>query len=413
MAGMGASEPGGGRRILIAGLGSHWGGRLAQRLERDGRAAVIIGVDERDPRHALDRTEFVRVAAEAGLLRRIIRAARIDTIVDARLHVDAPGAGSSTAHEINVEQTGELLAAARGAGSPVRKLVLRSSALVYGSDRDDPAFFTEEMAGGRPPRGELERSLVDAEALWHEFAQQHPQTIVTVLRFAAAIGGEARGALPSLLGLALVPSILGFDPRWQFIHEDDVLGVLHHAVAHDLPGIYNAAADGVLPLSEVVSLLGKAPLPVLPPWGTVFAAIRLRRLGLPVPVELLRDLRYGRGLDNRRLKAAGYRYGYTSREAVLELRSHQRLRPLLGSGAGSYRYERAVEEFLRWSPSVQRLAPTGAAHGDGELSAEELLVIIPSLEPDAIRALRDREAAGRARADLLAELDRQLELRGS
>jgi UDP-glucose 4-epimerase len=290
--------------------------------------------------------------------------------------------------------------------------VLRSSALIYGSERDDPAFFTEETAGSRP-RGELERSLVAAEGLWREFANQHPQSTVTVLRFAAAIGGEARGALPSLLGLPLVPSILGFDPRWQFIHEDDVLGVLGHAVERDLPGVYNAAADGVLPLSEVVSLLGKAPLPVLPPWGTVFAAVRLRRLGLPVPVELLRDLRYGRGLDNRRLKAAGYRYSFTSREAVLELRSHQRLRPLLGSGAGSYRYEREVEEFLRWSPSVQRLGPSAEALGDGELTAEELLVIIPSLEPDAIRALREQEASGRARADLLAALDRQIELRGS
>src|SRR5204863_7356716 len=94
----------------------------------------------------------------------------------------------------------------------------------------------------------------------------------------------------------------------------------------------------------------------------------LRRLGVRVPLEMVRQLRHGRGLDNRRLKAAGYRYKYTSREVVLKLRAHQRLRPLLRSGGGSYRYEREVEEFLRWSPSVGRAAgiPTSAAdHGHG------------------------------------------------
>ena len=135
-----------------------------------------------------------------------------------------------------------------------------------------------------------------------------------------------------------------------------MIGVLEHATRHDLPGVFNVAGDGVLSLSEVASLLGKPLLPVLPPWGTVLAAAQLRRLGLRIPVEMLRQLRFGRGLDNRKLKSTGYAYRYTSREAVLKLRAHQRLRPLLRSGGESYRYEREVEEFLRWSPSVQRRA---------------------------------------------------------
>src|SRR5207244_12783941 len=64
-----------------------------------------------------------------------------------------------------------------------------------------------------------------------------------------------------------------------------------HATRERLAGSYNAAADGVLAFSEVASLLGKPLLPVLPPWGTVLAADQLRRLGLRIPVELLRALR--------------------------------------------------------------------------------------------------------------------------
>jgi UDP-glucose 4-epimerase len=151
-----------------------------------------------------------------------------------------------------------------------------------------------------------------------------------------------------------VPAILGFDPRYQFIHEEDLVGVLRFAAERDLPGVHNAAADGVLALSEVASLLGKPLAPVLPPWGTGLAAAALRPLGLRVPDEVLNQLRYGRGLDNRKLKGAGYAFRYTSREAVIKHAEAQRTAPLRRAAGQPYRYEREVAEFLRWSPSVRR-----------------------------------------------------------
>jgi UDP-glucose 4-epimerase len=220
-----------------------------------------------------------------------------------------------------------------------------------------------------------------------------------------------------------VPAILGFDPRWQFIEEHDAVGALTHAVLHELPGTYNAAADGVLALSEIASLLGKMTVPLLPPVGTGFAAAQLRRLGMPVSVELVRQLRAGRGLDNRRLKATGYVYRYTSREAILKLRAQQRLRPLLGSGGDGYRYEPEVEEFLRRSPSVRSAVPLGAdapgtdranppeagASAYDSLTAEEVLGIAGSLDPSALEELRRHESATRSRRELLAALDAMLE----
>jgi UDP-glucose 4-epimerase len=290
----------------------------------------------------------------------------------------------------------------------VRKLIFKSSARYYGCEASDPAFFTEEMTRTRPPRSAIERDIAQAEQAVREFGAINPSATVTILRLADVIGADPGGAHLALLSLPVVPSILGFDPRLQFIHEDDVVGALEHVVVHDLPGVYNVAADGVLALSEVVSLLGKPLLPVLPPWGTVFAAIQLRRLGLRVPVELLRELRFGRGLDNRRLKASGYGYRYTTREAVLKLRAHQRLRPLLRSGSDSYRYEREVEEFLRRSPSVRGVQEPPEPNLSDQLSEGELLEIIGSLEPEALRHLRDHEATHRARPAVLEALDRYL-----
>jgi UDP-glucose 4-epimerase len=71
-----------------------------------------------------------------------------------------------------------------------------------------------------------------------------------------------------------------------------------------------------------------------------------------IPDEMLAQLRYGRGVDNRKIKASGYRFRYTTREAVLRFRETLRLAPMLQHAQEGYRYEREVEEFLRYSPSV-------------------------------------------------------------
>jgi UDP-glucose 4-epimerase len=151
-----------------------------------------------------------------------------------------------------------------------------------------------------------------------------------------------------------VPSILGFDPRYQFIHEDDIVAVLEHAVRDDLPGVYNAAGDGVLVLSEVASLLGKPLAPLIPPFGAGLALRALRPLGVRVPPEMLAQLRFGRGVDNRKLKAAGAPLRHTTRETVQAFAEHLRVAAIKSDGATPYRYEREVEEFLRYSPSVRR-----------------------------------------------------------
>jgi UDP-glucose 4-epimerase len=342
------------KRVLITGLSSHWGCRLAQELEKNPEIEAIIGVSADDPALPLERTEFVRVGTQHALLRRIVHAAEIDTVVDTRLVVDSRNASAREAHEQNVIGTMNVLAACGGPDSPVTKVVFKSSAHYYGCERDDPSFFTEAMRRPHPPETRLESDIVEADDAVQGFAERNPKVTVTTLRFCNGLGPDLRTTHTALLGLPAVPGILGFDPRYQFIHEDDIVGALRHAVVSDLPGIYNAAPDGVLILSEVASLLGKPYLPLLPPWGTALAARVFGVAGPSIPPEVRQQLRYGRGLDNRRLKQAGYRFQLTSREAVQAFAEAQRLAPLRESAGAPYRYEREVEEFLRWSPSVRR-----------------------------------------------------------
>jgi UDP-glucose 4-epimerase len=425
------------RRVLITGLSTYWGGRLAQALEQNPEIETVIGIDRRPPKLALERTEFVQVSDAHSLIRRIVEAAEIDTIVDTRLVVDSIVTSRARAHENNVIGTMNVLAAAGGPSSPVRKLVFKSSARYYGSEQDDPAFFTEKMCRPHAPGTPIERDICEAEANVSDFRHKNPETTVTVLRFANALGPDLKTSWQSYLHLPVIPTILGFDPRVQFIHEDDMANCLEHAVKYDLDGTFNCAADGVLVLSEVVGLLGKTMVPVLPPWGTALAAQGLRRAGVPLQSEMLPSLRFGRALDNRRYKATGFVYQHTTRETVLRLREQQRLEPILRGAVGtSYRYESAVEEFLRFSPSVRQsnvrpapLPPSNSAPGArsereqleapssatppsstayGSLPAREILTILPSLSHEDLRVLREHEIHHAARATVLRGIDRLL-----
>jgi UDP-glucose 4-epimerase len=342
------------KRILVTGVSTYWGGRLAQALEKDPAIETIVGVGTDDPACELEGTEFVRVGLQHALLRRIVQAAEIDTVIDTRMVVDSLAASPRVAHEANVIGTMNILAACGGPDSPVRKVVVKSSAHYYGCERDDPAFFTEAMRRPHPPRTRLESDIVEAEKAVEGFAERNPDVTVTALRFSNALGPGLRTSHTELLAHPAVPCILGFDPRYQFIHEEDLVGVLQFAAQRDLPGVYNAAADGVLALSEVASLLGRPLAPILPPWGTSLATTALRALHVRVPDEVRNQLRYGRGLDNRKLKGAGYSYGFTTRETVLRHAEGLRVRSLRRDEGEPYRYEREVEEFLRWSPSVRR-----------------------------------------------------------
>jgi UDP-glucose 4-epimerase len=402
------------RRILVTGLSTYWGGRVAQTLERERGVQAIVGVDAHDPTVELERTEYVRVGHQHALLRRIVQAAEIDTVVDTRLVVDSTTTSSQLAHENNVIGTMNILAACSGPESPVRKFVFKSSGHWYGCEQDDPAYFTEDMDRPHPPRAPIEKDIVEAERAVRSYAEATPPATVTVLRFANGLGPTLRTAHTRLFALPAVPCILGFDPRYQFVHEDDIVGCLDFAVRRDVPGIYNCAADGVLVLSEVADLLGKPLAPVLPPWGTGIVAGLARRLGVQVPPEMLQQLRFGRALDNRRLKAAGYAYRYTTREAVQAHAEALRLRPLLRDGDEPYRYEREVEEFLRRSPTVRnRPEPRWASapsYPDAfdDLQPHELIDLLPSLPRPDLEALGRHEAANARRPEVLAAIGRNL-----
>jgi UDP-glucose 4-epimerase len=342
-----------GRRVLVTGLATFWGGRVAQALEKHPDVDVIVGLDAQEPNVPLERTEFVRTDQNYSILARIVQATQVDTILHTFLMVDSTRTSGRRLHEINVIGTMNLLAAAGAADSSVRQLVVKSSGLVYGSSWQDPAWFREEMPRVKPAKSRVERSLVEVESYLRDFAEDNPHVLVTLLRFSNVVGTDIVTPITKALQLPLAPSILGFDPMVQFVEEDDVVRAIEFAMSRDVPGVFNVAGDGRLPWSEVASVCGKRLAP-MPPLFTELAAIPLARLGVELPPELLDLLRYGRGMDNRRLKQAGFEYRYTSAGAVENFARAMRLDRTVGERRPQYHYDQDVEAFFRRSPAVVR-----------------------------------------------------------
>jgi UDP-glucose 4-epimerase len=230
--------------------------------------------------------------------------------------------------------TMQLLAACQQAPR-LRKLVVRSSTAAYGASFRDPAVFTEETEPRQVPRGGFARDILDIEGYVRGFRRRRPDVTATVLRFAPFLGSQAETTLTRYFAMPVVPTVLGRDPRLQFVHVDDALEVLHRSIVEDHSGTFNVAGPGVLTLSQAIRRAGRIPLPVAEP-GLSAAASLAKSIG-----------RRGFGLDQVDLFVHGRvvdtsalieEYGFTPRSTAA-----------------------AFDDFLRGHSLGALVSPTGLA----------------------------------------------------
>ncbi len=373
----------GARRVLITGVSQFWGGHLASRLESIPDVEQIIAVDTRGPSVELRRTDVVRADIRHSLIGKLLRSLEIDTVVHTALIVDPQRTSGRVVHETNVIGTMNLLAACAAADSPVRKLVVKASTAIYGSEPDDPSFWSETMTRRAPARDGFTRDLDEVEGYIRDFSLRKPEAVVTQLRFANVLGPAHDTPFTRLFDLPAVPTVFGFDPRLQFVHEQDAVRVLEHAVINDRPGTFNVAGDGIVLLSQAINTLGKANLPLLPFVGAGLAMSFVNRISpLNFPPHLARLLQYGRVVDTTALKE---RFGIELTNSTLETLQHhareRRVRDIVRSQK-EYTHEPDLEDFLR--------ARTSSANGAPPAAAEPA----PALAPSRSRTRTPRRSNG-------------------
>jgi nucleoside-diphosphate-sugar epimerase len=313
--------------IAITGVGGLLGRALVARLREDPRSVTrILGLDLRVPGDlavvAPGRAEDadpagpelmlqavdVRDAALLGLLQ------GVDVVVHLAFQMD-PIRDLDLMRSINIDGTMNVLAAARAAG--VGRVVYLSSVVAYGAHPDNDVPLSEAS----PRRGtpgftyaEHKREVEELLWLWHA-AGDGPA--VTVLRSAAVFGPSVQNFLTRVLELPVLPDLPDAPPL-QFVHVDDVVGAIVHAIDAGIDGAYNVAPDGWLDYQRVLALVGRRTVAIDPARLRELIA-RLHRTGLgelePGVVALFR---HPWVLANDRLRATGWVPTRSNEEALLE-----------------------------------------------------------------------------------------------
>jgi len=310
-----------GRIVLVTGVSHDLGGRFARRISADPEVDRVIGVDLVPPRRDLGGVRFVRADIRNPVIAKVIAGEDVDTVVHTSVVASARQVGGRVSmKEHNVIGTMQLLAACQRAPG-VERLVVKSSAEVYGASGRDPAMFTEEMSAKRLPTGGYAKDALEVEGYVRGFTRRRPDVTVTMLRTATTLSSYASTPLADYLRLNPVPKVAGFDARLQLLHYDDLVAVLHHATLAGVHGTFNVAGDGVLMMSQAIRRLGRLMVPV-PPFamGSVGSLLRQAHLGLPdFSHDHLGFLTYGRGLDTARMRSVlGFQPRYTTDQALTE-----------------------------------------------------------------------------------------------
>jgi UDP-glucose 4-epimerase len=315
-----------GRVVLVTGVSRYLGGRFAKLLSADPEVERVIGVDVIPPAHDIGETGFVRADIRNPVIGRIIEHAGVDTVVHMSVIATPLGAGGRVSmKEINVIGTMQLLAACQRSPS-LRRLVVKSTSAVYGSSPRDPALFSEDLVGKVPPRSGWGKDSVEVEGYVRGFSRRRPDVDVVTLRLANLVGPGIRTPMTDYFGLPVIPTVLGFDPRLQFLHEDDALEALRLAALQDVSGVVNVAGDGVISLGQAARFVGRPTLPVPPMLGSAVRTL-YRGAGLTdFSREQIRYLSYGRGLDTTRMRTVlGLVPKFSTREAFLDFVHTRRL----------------------------------------------------------------------------------------
>ncbi|GHK00236.1 hypothetical protein SY2F82_20330 [Streptomyces sp. Y2F8-2] len=313
-----------GKVVLVTGVARRLGGRFVRRIQRDPGVDRVIAVDAVPPEHHLGGAEFIRADIRQPTIARVLAEHSVDTVVHMDVTGTALGSGSrATVKETNVIGTMQLLGACQKSPS-VKRLVVKSSTNVYGSAPRDPAVFTETTPPKSLPSGGFAKDAVEVEGYVRGFARRRPDVAVCVLRFANILGPHADTPLASYFSLPVLPTVFGYDPRLQFVHEDDVIEVLRIG-AHEPrrgtlnSGTFNIAGDGVLLLSQCARRLGRPTVPLLLP-AVTWVGSAMRKLSMTdFSPEQIRLLTHGRVVATDQMRETlGYEPKYTTAETFAD-----------------------------------------------------------------------------------------------
>lgn len=232
----------------------------------------------------------------------------------------SPVAPADARRAANVRGAQAVLMAAAASG--VDRVVLVTSAMVYGANPDNPVPLPDDA----PLRATPDRSVVgdwlEIEWLAERAARAHPQLAITILRPAILVGPGVDTALTRAFAAPRLLVVKGSRPHWQFCHLDDLVTAVDCVVGTGLTGPVTAGSPGWLDQAEVERVSGLRRIELSSPVA-FGAAERLHRLGVtPAPATEIRYLTDPWVVSSERLIAAGWRAAYDNEAALADHLAH-------------------------------------------------------------------------------------------
>ncbi|GAA0406329.1 NAD-dependent epimerase/dehydratase family protein [Acrocarpospora corrugata] len=209
------------------------------------------------------------------------------------------------------------------AAARVRRVVLVTSAMVYGAAADNPVPLTEDAPVAAEPDTGVVGDYLEIESLARRALRAHPGLEVTVLRPAALVGPDVDTVVTRHFEAPRLLVVKGCLPRWQFCHLDDLVSALELAALGQVTGVVAVGSDGWLEMEQVEEVSGLRRFE-LPAGLTFSTAQRLHRLGVtPVPAADLHYVVYPWVVTPAALQQAGWKPAWTNEAALQELLSHR------------------------------------------------------------------------------------------
>ena len=302
--------------VLVTGATTPTGARLVRSLVADTRVTHVVAVGvEPTGEGALSpnkRLTYVQADLTRGrLVRELLfgpaRDLGVEVVVHLSQHRDPRSRGRHV-HKVNVEALRSILDLSDRHPS-IRRVVVRSFAVVYRVSMDLPVLVTEDhplnLAPGAPQyvRDRVEADLTACARMGLSNAE------IVVLRCAEAMSADTGSQLHDFLDAPIAFRPAGFDPMVNVATLDDLVDAIEAAVHGSGEGVFNIPGFDTLPLTVAARKWGTRMFPLPGPLVEPMYNLRHRLLGAQFSYGLNRHrMHFGLVLDGSRARdVLGYR----------------------------------------------------------------------------------------------------------
>ncbi len=298
--------------VVVTGAAGRIGSRLMPALAAAPSIDRLLGLDVRG--QSAKGVETLGCDLVRDELKPLLEGADVVVHLASVFRPDRDGLDSS---QVDLAATHRMLEAAGAVR--VTKLVLVSSAMVYGAWPDNPVPITEAAPLRPNPEFAFAVHKTEVERMAAAWRSEHPGTAIVVLRPTVAIAKNDTSWVARTLRASAAISVGDEDPPVQFLHLDDLAAAVELAVLNDLDGAYNVAPDSWVGRDEVRELDGRTPrVRMSEDAAGRITDFRWRHRLAPTPPGILPYTRYPWVVANDRLRAAGWEPGHTNEEAYVD-----------------------------------------------------------------------------------------------